>query len=103
MVLHQQWAEDKDVDYRFKFVLAGTDTEVAAPVDGRSKADTEVSYKASDKPAASFYEGFIGVLKLAEGQQDEIKMTLTYNFEDNIRVFYYEYDDTKQFNYRIEY
>lgn len=109
MVLHQQWAEDNYVNYKFRFVLDTEDgeVEISTPVDGRAQVGTEqnpntVTYDSKKKSPQDFYQGYVGVVKLAPGQEDVGSITLSLEGE-NLYTFHYVYDDDNQFNYRIEY
>lgn len=108
LTFHQQWLEDKDVNYKFEFMLDngdGTFTEISAPVTGRSQVGNVAEYDASEKTPESFYEGYVGVVKLKAGQESKATITLDYEEEghQNVHRFLYVYDDEQLFHYRVEY
>lgn len=88
LTLHQEWTENKEVDYEFHFRLgSATGEEIAPYVQGTGKAGESITYDTTTKPVSDYYSGYGGFVV---ANPSSYTMTLDFDSTKNVYNFIYQ-------------
>ena len=93
LTLHQEWTENKEVDYEFHFELdegGGKRTEIAPYVQGTGKAGETITYDTETKPVSDYYSGYGGFV-VADPTKYDMELQFIPEGGDNPNIYTFVY------------